>query len=361
MANPVWNEKKQKWILRIYDNGKVIKEFTSSKKGAAGARECNRRRSEYLGGYAEGNENTTVAAEWNRFFKDVEARYSPEGARNVESYGRNNILPIIGSRRLRSLTANDLQLILNNAKKQNGELLSLKSLKNIKAVLVSFLKFCKKDGYTVPDSSDVYLPTKIAAEKKEKVVLTEDQIARLFNDSQPFAKYFYIDYFRFLCATGMRPGEAIALTYDDYDGTFITINKSINIEGRLTAGKTANAHRRFALSSRAKTAIESQITKTKKFGSKYIFCNARGELMNERTALSRWKYLITESRLNAPGTNIYSLRHTFITYSASILSEPILKSIVGHSVSMDTYKVYHHATDQQLQIAAEMMDKLFPN
>lgn len=359
MANPIWNEKKQKWILRIYDSGRVIKEFTSSKKGAAGARECNQRRSEYLGGYAEGNENITVSAEWSRFFTDVEIRYSPEGARNIESYGRNNILPVIGSRRLRSLTTNDLQLVLNNAKKQNGELLSLKSLKNIKAVINSFLKFCKRDGYTVPDSSDIYLPIKKAAEKKEKIVLTEDQIARLFDDSQPYAGFWYIDYFRFLCATGMRPGEALALTYDDYDGTFISITKSINIEGRLTKGKTANAHRRFALNSRAKAAIESQIAKTKIFGSKYIFCNTVGELMNERTALTRWKYITEPSRLNAPGTSLYSLRHTFISHSAPILSEPILKSIVGHSVNMDTYGVYNHSTDKQLIIAAEALDKVF--
>lgn len=359
MANPIWNEKKQKWILRIYDSGRVIKEFTSSKKGAAGARECNQRRSEYLGGYAEGNENITVSAEWSRFFKDVEIRYSPEGARNIESYGRNNILPVIGSRRLRSLTTNDLQLVLNSAKKQSGELLSLKSLKNIKAVINSFLKFCKRDGYTVPDSSDIYLPIKKAAEKKEKIVLTEEQIARLFDDSQPYADLWYIDYFRFLCATGCRPGEALALTYDDYDGTFISITKSINIEGRLTKGKTANAHRRFALNSRAKAAIESQIAKTKKFGSKYIFCNTQGELMNERTALTRWKYITEPSRLNAPGTSLYSLRHTFISHSAPILSEPILKSIVGHSVNMDTYGVYNHSTDKQLIIAAEALDKVF--
>ena len=360
MANPIWNEKKQKWILRIYSDGKVIKEFTSSKKGPAGARDCNRRRSEFIGGYAEGNDNTTVSAEWTRFFKDVETRYSPEGARNIESYGRNNILPIIGGRRIRSLTANDLQQVLNNATKQDGEPLSLKSLKNIKAALISFLKFCKKDGFTVPDSSDIYLPVKKAAGKKEKVVLTEDQISLLFDDSQPYANLWYIDYFRFLCATGCRPGEAIALTYDDYDGTFITINKSININGRLTPGKTANAHRRFVLNAKAKETLKSQIAKTKKFGSKYIFCNTVGELMNERTALTRWKYLAEPSRLNAPGTNLYSLRHTFITYSASILSEPILKAIVGHSVSMDTYGIYHHATDKQLEVAAEMMDKLFP-
>lgn len=360
MANPVWNDKEQRWILRIYEGKKCVKKFTSVKKGPAGARECNRRRSEYLGGYAEGNENITVAAEWIRFFKDVEARYSPEGARNVESYGRNNILPVIGSRRLRSLTANDLQSVLNNAKKQSGDLLSLKSLKNIKAVLVSFLKFCKKDGYTVPDPDDLYLPLKKAAEKKDKVVLTEDQIARLFDDSQPYAGFWYIDYFRFLCATGMRPGEAIALTYDDYDGTFISITKSININGRLTEGKTANAHRRFALNARAKDAIDSQIAKTKKFGSKYIFCNTIGTVMSERTALTRWKYLAEPSRLNAPGTNLYSLRHTFITQMAPLLPESTLKALVGHSLSMETYQTYNHITDKQLLCASEIMDKLFP-
>lgn len=359
MANPIWNEKKQKWILRVYSGGKVVKEFTSSKKGSAGARECNRRRSEYLGGYAEGNENTIVSTEWNRFYTDVETRYSPEGARNVDSYGRNNILPVIGSRRLRSLTANDLQSVLNNAKKQDGEPLSLKSLKNIKAVLVSFLKFCKKDGFTVPDSSDIYLPSKKAAEKKEKVVLTESQIALLFDDSQPYAEFWYIDYFRFLCATGCRPGEALALTYDDYDGTFISITKSVNINGRLTPGKTANAHRRFVLNSRAKAALESQIAKTKRFKSKYIFCNTVGELMSEKTALSRWKYLTEETRLNAPGTSLYSLRHTFITQMAPLLPESTLKSLVGHSIDMTTYLTYNHITDKQLEIAAKIQDDVF--
>lgn len=359
MANPIWNEKKQKWILRVYAGGKVIKEFTSSKKGSAGAKECNRRRSEFLAGYAEENENSVIISEWNRFLNDVEIRYSPEGARNIESYGRNNILPVIGNRRLRSITANDLQLVLNSAKKQNGEPLSLKSLKNIKAILVSFIKFCKKDGFTVPDPADLYLPVKNAAGKKEKVVLTEGQIALLFDDSQPYANLWYINYFRFLCATGCRPGEALALTYDDYDGTFISITKSININGRLTPGKTANAHRRFVLNARAKAAIDSQIAKTKKFGSKYIFCNSIGELMSERTALTRWKYITEPSRINAPGTSLYSLRHTFITQMSPLLPESTLKSLVGHSIDMTTYLTYNHITDKQLEIAAKIQDEVF--
>lgn len=359
MAHPVWNEQKQKWILRIYSGGKVIKEFTSSKKGPAGARDCNRRRSEYLAGYAEGNENTTVSAEWDRFIADVKIRYSPEGAENIESYGKNNILPILGSRRIRGLTANDFQRVLNDAKKKNNEPLSLKSLKNIKATLTSFIKFCKKDGFVVPDSSDLYLPEKNAAEKKDKVVLTESQISLLFDDSQPYASYWYIDYFRFLCATGCRPGEALALTFADYDGTFISITKSVNVAGRLTPGKTANAHRRFVLNSKAKTALESQMEKARELGSDNIFCNPNGELMSETTALKRWKYLTDESRLNAPGTTLYSLRHTFITQMAPLLPESTLKSLVGHSIDMTTYQTYNHITDKQLSIAAKIQDDVF--
>lgn len=359
MANPVWNDKEQRWILRIYEGKKCVKKFTSVKKGPAGARECNRRRSEFLAGYSETHDNSTVSAEWDRFITDIEARYSPEGAENIKSYGKNNILPVIGGRRLRGITANDLQTILNEARKTNGDPLSLKSLKNIKSVLTSFLRFCKKDGFTVPDPSDLYLPIKKAAEKKEKVVLTENQIALLFDDSQPFANLWYIHYFRFLCATGCRPGEALALTYSDYDGKFISIDKSVNVYGRLTPGKTSNAHRRFALNSKAKAAIDSQIAKTKEFGSEFIFCNPTGELMSEKTALKRWKYLVDESRLNAPETTLYSLRHTFITQTAPLLPESTLKSLVGHSVDMTTYQTYNHITDKQLEIAAEIMDKIF--
>lgn len=359
MANPIWNDKEQRWILRIYEGKKCVKKFTSVKKGPAGARECNRRRSEFLAGYSEGHENSTISAEWARFITDVETRYSPEGAENIKSYGKNNILPVIGGRRIRGITANDFQTVLNEARKANGNPLSLKSLKNIKSVLTSFLRFCKKDGFTVPDPSDLYLPTKKAAEKKEKVVLTESQISLLFDDTQPYADYWYMDYFRFLCATGCRPGEAIALTREDYDGTFISITKSVNVAGRLTSGKTANAHRRFALNSRAKAALESQMAKAEKIGSKYIFCNPTGDLMSETTALKRWKYLTDESRLNAPGTTLYSLRHTFITQMAPLLPESTLKSLVGHSVDMSTYQTYNHITDKQLEIAAKLQDEIF--
>lgn len=359
MANPIWNDKEQRWILRIYEGKKCVKKFTSVKKGPAGARECNKRRSEYLSGYAAANGNATISQEWNKFIQEIEIRYSAEGAENIKSYGKNNILPVIGNRRIRGMVTNDYQSVLNLAKKQNGDPLSLKSLQNIKAALTNFMRFLKKDGYETPDPGDLYLPKYNSAPKVEKKSLTEDQILTLFDDSASFSHLWYIDYFRFLCSTGLRPGEALALTYDDYDGTFITINKSINVKGRITEGKTSNAHRRFALNSRAKAALESQIAKSKKFGSKYIFCNPDGNLMSETTALKRWRYLIEPSRLNAPGTNLYSLRHSFITMMAPYLSEPILKSIVGHSISMETYRVYQHVTDKQLIVAANTQNDVF--
>ncbi len=359
MANPIWNDKEQRWILRIYEGGQCVKKFTSVKKGPAGARECNLRRSEYLAGHTAANENATVSQEWQRFLSEIKTRYCPEGASNIESYGKNNILPTIGSRRIRGMTAIDFQQVLNTATKKNGDLLSHKSMMNLKAVLSNFMKFCKKDGYEVPESSELYFPKVKAAEKSEKKALSEDQIQRLFDDTKPYADFWYMNFFRFLCATGVRPGEAISLTPADYDGTFITINKSVNVNGRLTPGKTSNSHRRFSLNSKAKIALESQLAIAKKLGSKYIFCNQDGDIISETTALKRWKYLTEPSRLNAPGTNLYSLRHTFITQVAPLLPESTLKSLVGHSVSMDSYGVYGHITDKQLQTAAEIMDKVF--
>ena len=51
-------------------------------------------------------------------------------------------------------------------------------------------------------------------------------------------------------------------------------------------------------------------------------------------------------------------RHTFISI-AKQMPEGMVKSIVGHSKSMDTFGVYGHTVDGELEQAAEMLQGLF--
>lgn len=60
------------------------------------------------------------------------------------------------------------------------------------------------------------------------------------------------------------------------------------------------------------------------------------------------------SREMGSKTSPYSLRHTFISFMAQALPEQALKDWVGHSVRMDTYGVYAHAVNGDMEKNSQM-------
>ena len=234
--------------------------------------------------------------------------------------------------------------------------LSEKSVKSIRDTIAEFLKYCRKDGLDVPTSEDLYMPKSVKP-VKEKSILTEEQMALIFDDSQPFANLYYIPFIRFALATAFRPGEILGLKYEDYDGTFCTIKRSINTHKNIRpGGKTKNAARKVALSSIAKAAIEKQIAQTAELNSQYIFCRPDGEIASSAKVNLRFKKVC--ELIGAPkDLSLYCCRHTFISYASRVLPESVLKSLVGHSVSMPTLPTYQHSTDQMLKDAAKALDK----
>lgn len=354
MSKPNWNEKHGRWELSVYENRKRIHTFTSTKKGKAGYNECLSKRSEWLGG-ATNKLYSTVDSQWKRYLDDAHQRYQPENVERLDCNYRNYIKPILGGRKFTSVTANDWQGCLNNARKRDGSYLSETSIRSIRNTIVEFLKFCRKDGLEVPSSDDLYMP-KSAKSIKEKVILTEEHMAMIFDDSQPFAHLYYIPYIRFALATGLRPGEILGLTHEDYDGTFCTIKRSINTHKKIIpGGKTKNAVRKIALSSLAKAAIERQIAQTANLKSQYIFCRPDGEIAGSAHINRSFKSIC--EKIGVPkGITLYSCRHTFISYASRVLPEAVLKPLVGHSVSMRTLYTYQHTTDQMLKDAAKALD-----
>lgn len=355
MSKPNWNEKRQRWVLTVYENRKCVRTFSSIKKGKAGYNECLARRSEWLSG-TQDRLFVTVDSQWLRFLEDAGQRYQPEGVKRLDCDYKNYIKPLLGSRKLTSVTANEWQSCLNKARKRDGSLLSEKSVKSIRNTLAEFLKYSKKDGLEVPSSDDLYIPKSVKP-VKEKSILTEDQMAAIFDDNQPFSGQYYVPFFRFALATGLRPSEILGLRYEDYDGTFCVIKRSINTHKNIrTGGKTKNAARKIALSSLAKSAIEKQIAQTTDLNSQYIFCRPDGEIACSAKINLRFKKVC--KLIGAPeDISLYGCRHTFISYASRVLSESVLKPLVGHSVSMSTLPTYQHTTDQMLKDAARALDE----
>ena len=59
-----------------------------------------------------------------------------------------------------------------------------------------------------------------------------------------------------------------------------------------------------------------------------------------------------------PGS-AYSLRHTFITMMKNVMPEQMIKDIVGHAVSMDTFGTYGHILNDETRQAAEIISLTF--
>lgn len=352
MIQPKWSPSLQKWHIDLYSGTKRVKTFWSCKKGKQGRDEVLRKYEAYIGG---NDDNITVEGEFLRFLEDYKARVLPETYDDVKRRANTYILPKIGARRLRTTHITDFQNVINSATKKDGSPLSKKSLMNIRGVLVQFLKFASNDGCNVPSYASLRVPA--SSQTVGKQIIPLEAVKRLMDDKEANTGIcYFVHYFRFLLLTGVRPGEALALRYSDIDENgFVTITTSINTHYRITSGKNKNARRRFKLPQKALEVIEQQKAFTGWLESEYIFCGYDGEPAHQNTVYKAWRKLA--KKIGADGTSLYSFRHSFVSYYGGALPLPYLKTIVGHSVNMNTYH-YYHENDKQSEQAASILDNV---
>lgn len=351
MATPIWNEKEQRWVLRLSIDGSR-KKFTSNVPGLSGKREVLRRSREFLESGVR-KKSPTVSDVWPEFLQDVSARASQEQLRNVELNGRLYILPRVGDRKVSKMTQHDWQVVLNEATGRDGHVLAKKSLENIRGVISSFLVFCFRCGLIPTKETSLYIPAGHPAGEKE--ILQPEEVRRIFSDD--FSSDWFINLWRFMLLTGMRPGEALGLQWSDFSSGSVTINRSVNARGRVTPGKNENAHRRVPLSSLALDVIQNQKERTSFLDSEWVFCNQVGTMPKQALTFKYFKKIALA--VGHPDVSPYCLRHTFVSMLKHAVPEQMIKSIVGHSAAMDTFGVYGHAVEGEQQIMASALDAAF--
>lgn len=350
MASVIWIEKEKRWSMRVSING-TIRRFTSRKPGTAGKREVLRKYREFIDGH--GVSPILVSDAWNQFTEQVILKNGRTDAFiSLDKYGRNYILPRIGKMIVQNVTLLDLQDIINKAKPVSGkDQLSRKTLSNLRSSIMQFVRFCVAAEYMDPLRGELFIPK--TAPKKEKVILQPADIRRLFEGP---ADDWYINIFRFGCVTGLRTGEILGIKTSDIQNGILTINRSINVRNEITPGKTDNARRQLYLNKVARRIIDENIKRNTQLKTDWIFCSKSGGPLSQSTLRNNWIRIAAERGL--PGS-IYSLRHTFISLMKNEMPESMLKTIVGHGAKMDTYGIYGHIVDGELQKAAKIIDVNF--
>lgn len=349
MATPVWIDNEKRWSLRCQVKG-IQRRFTSSKPGISGKKEVLKKYRAFM--FGETYETLIFSEAWARFLDYIiDKNGKTESYINLEKYGRLYILPRLQKKMLNTIGLSDFQQCISKARRTSGgnAPLSRRTLRNLKATIMQFIHFAVNNGYMDPLRGQLYIPA--AAPSTERVILQPSDISRLFAGSS--SDNWYINIFRFALVTGLRTGEVLGIQNGDIKDNVLTINRAINCRNVITEGKNPNARRRIYLNKIARQIISENQFRNGRLLTPWVFCSKTGGPLSQSTLRNAWLKLAAER--NLPGCP-YSLRHTFISLLKNEMPEAMLKSIVGHSASMDTYGIYGHVVNGEMEQASRIID-----
>ena len=338
----VWMENQNRWQINVQKDG-VRRSFTSSTPGRTGQREANAKADAWLDDGIT-NSSLRVSECIAMYIEAKTGTVAIETIKSEKSKIDNWIIPYVGHKKISVLAEGDLQTVLNAAGKKG---LSKKYITNIKAIIVQFLKYCRRYKYTTLNPEFLEVPK--SAPTREKRILQPDAIKTLFSKDTKGDKFDSFVYaYRFAVLTGIRPGELLGLRWDDIVGDVVMVKRSINKDGRETTGKNNNARRSFVMTELAQETIKAQRTIS---DGDSVF-----GIRNQSTFRHRWQEYCEANNIDF--VSLYELRHTFVSVAKG-LSDGELRQLVGHSKNMDTYGVYSHELTSDKQKTAEKLDRIW--
>lgn len=358
-SEAAWNDAKSYWQINVQKDG-TRRSFYSSLKGRKGKHEAEAKADDWLANGAHASD-MKLADAWKIYITDLEKRSSKANYKSHECAGRLYIVPALGSMKLSKITAVDWRRCISDAAKNN---LSRRYLLNIRAAIMAFLTFAEDSlwAFNPVQAKKITIPNSAAPEKEKRILQPED-IRVLFSDDtynyregcRRTAHYIYL--WRFIVVTGLRRGEAVGLKWEDVSDDTVTVRRSINEQNEETFGKNNNARRSFAMTEVARSVLDGQRDYLKSIGviSPWVFPAEDGSRADPHSVYLHWRSYSTQHGFR---TTIHELRHTFVSLGKDLPLE-MMKSVVGHSTSMDTYGIYGHDVDGESKRAAQIIDGVF--
>jgi integrase len=308
--------------------------------------------------------NMTVNAwykQWMETYKEPKDMTGKSLGMYDEKYNKY-IKPRIGSMKLKDVKDVHLQKILNE---QAG--MSESHVKKVRSVLQQMFKRARQSRLIVYDPAELLeLPKytkgtrRSLTEEERKVVL---KVAETHRGGLLILTLLY---------TGMRPAEAVALSWDDVDldkkEIHVRAAKESGTHNKIKAPKTEAGTRVIPIHSK----LLPLLTKAPRSKCGRVFVNEAGNPHNENSLRRLWENFkremdiamgaklyrseIVESVL-APDLVLYCLRHTFCTdlQNAGVPLN-VAKDLMGHADIQTTANIYTHRDSNLLRQGIALLD-----
>lgn len=258
----------------------------------------------------------------------------------IDMEGRisKHILPAFGNKRPADITVADIEK-WQESLTQLG--LAYRTKNNIRNYLQQIYKLAKR-RYGIPNVMDEVSPFRKLVEREDMRVWSEKEFAAFLAKADEEGDPVYRAFFHTLYITGMRRGEALALTREDVvlsDPPYIRINKNLTYKTKgatykIKAPKTKESNRNVLIPAALAQELLSLPDNTFLFGK-------NGKPLSENTISRKFKRIA--SKAGIPEIRIHDLRHSHASFliSHNVPVTAISKRL-GHSTIEQTLNTYAH-------------------
>lgn len=302
-------------------------------------KETDLRRRIAAGNYTR-NAAVTFEKYYSEWIKRKEKTVKPATVAVIQTAYRAHIAPVLGSQRVAKIERRQiigLQVALAETHKPA-------TVNRIMGILHCIMKDAERDGIIDRNPAQYIKGIKDESPKARDTIhraLTVEEQAVFMEAAR--GSYYY-ELFAFLLCTGLRIGEAAALTWADidYKTNMIHVTKTVTNSGRdIGTPKTATSKRDIPLTDTARKVLRSQREKMGNPLAGQIFKTPTGKNIKSQSIANHIKSITAAAGIEHIG--VHALRDTFATRFIEQGGNPqTLKAILGHSSLTMTMDLYAH-------------------
>jgi integrase len=372
-----WSERRQRWIAEVttgYDGrGKRITRKASGKTKTEAKDKLKELIRDLDDGLALASGNYTVADAVNDWLTYGLNGRAPGTVNKNRIYAQTHVIPALGARRLRDLSADDVDRWLVAEAKQ----LSTDVLRQIRSILrrsVERAQARDKVKRNVVMLCD--LPQGRPGRKSKSLTLDQARAVLAAAEKAPTRMRAYIE---LSMLTGMRTEEVRGLrwpyvvAYDHDRKAWFPVTEAgwrhaefavyVWRSDRVTGDtKTEKSRRTLKLPQRCANVLRTLWESQGEHGrDALVFVTATGRAVSAGNVRRDFRKVVNRAGLNGKEWTPRELRHSFVSVlSANDVAIKEISLLVGHSGTGVTEKVYRQEIRPVLLKGAEAMDRIFP-